>query len=678
MSERRCPKCLAINPVDALTCVKCGEPMLQGLNLFKTLVEIRQSTVKKDDYMIKMSLLHMVTAFLPEPANLGVEAPSSEGKTYPIVETARLFPDDCVWYLVGLSPAALAHDYGELVDAETREPLQPKLLQLQSELEDLKKDKSAEARQRRRQIQTEISRLMRNAAYLINLEGRVLLFLDKPNPETLQKLYPILSHDAYEASYKFTDRAKGPLRTVHVILQGWPVAVFIRTKSEGEADTWQQTISRFTIISPQMSAEKYREAIRLRTKMRGLPTPILTRILGLSMESWAKQALDLVAKRLTEIKVKARAAARTPKTNIFWIPFYQKIGEGFPAEIGRRMRDSDRFLALLQAHAGINVFARPRLVYPDGAEYIICVREDFDEVASLYFSEEEKTIIFTGLPRHIVEFFEKVIKPLWDEKAKSHPADEKLIYGLLVSEMVDAAPKNFGKALSDNTIRKLYLPPLENAGFISVEPDPADKRRNIIRVLREDVEKTGENGIFSGSLNFSLEELKEAWNEIIKICDSNPLSKNTCCDDLPRIEDFDGTPLTLEDLYNKYFILERGFESRISQGENQGSSGESGEKKEESRKNHGESRNLIKILGEAAGGICEFCGAPAEVVAEVGDLGRRYMCRKCAEQEDASKNKLKCGDCRFYSAGRCAKHPEWITVLPSCIACDLFEPKEEG
>jgi len=678
--QKRCTSCLAEVPSDADVCPKCGVPLLEGLNLYRKLVEIRRSTVKEDDYMIKQSLLHYTTAFLPEPANLGVEAPSSEGKTHPLVETAYLFPDGCVWFLAGLSPTALAHDYGELVDRETKEPLQPRLERLQNELEDLKGKKSPEARARKFEIQAEIRRLIRRAAYLVNLENRILLFLDRPNPETLQKLYPILSHDVWESTYSYTDRkAGGPLKTIHVILQGWPVAVFTRTKSEGGSDEWQQTISRFTIISPQMSGKKYREAIKLRAEMRGLPTPILEKILGMEGERWAKQALKLVIKRLTEIKVKARATAGTHKANMFWIPYYRKIGEGFPAEVGRRMRDSDRFLALLQAHAALNVFARPRLVFPDGTEYIICVREDFEEVANLYFSEEEKAIVLTGLSRHILEFFKKVVLPLWKQKmeetegAKS-PGGMKSVAGLLVSELVDAAPKSLGKTLSDNTIRKLYLRPLENAGIISIEPDPADKRRNIIRVLREDVEKTGESVIFSDSLSFSLEELKEAWDELIKICDRNPLPKNMRCTGLPRIEDYDGSQLTLEDLYDKYFIPEQGSESRNEIDADRSSSGERSEEKQESWENHEESRNFPRILGEVDGGVCEICGGhPAEFIVEIEGSGRRYACRRCV---DEIKGQHRCFDCRFYSGGRCEKHPGWVVVLPSALACNLFEPRE--
>jgi hypothetical protein len=697
------------------------------LDLYATLVEIRRSTVKMDDYMVKQSLLHSATAFLTEPANLGIEAPSSEGKTYPVVETVKLLPPDCVWFLAGLSPTALAHDFGELVDAETKEPLKPKLMELQNKLEELRGTKDKEARQRRRELQSEIQKLMAKAAYLVDLENKILLFLDRPNPETLQRLYPILSHDVWEASYRYTDRkSKGPLRTVHVILRGWPVAVFIRTRGEGEGDAWQQTVSRFTIISPRMGSEKYRKAIKLRAMMRGLPAPTLFEVLGLDKESWARQALEMVRKRLTEIKMRVRDATGNQKANMFWIPFYAKIGEGFPADMGRRMRDSDRFLALMQAHAALNVFSRPRLVYPNGTEYIICTRDDFKEVAGLYFSDEEKAIILTGLPRHILEFFEKVLLTKW--KAKT--GGEKLT----VSELVEAVPKALGKTLSDNTIRKLYLPPLENAGFVSLEPDPDDKRRYIVQVLKEspintNQEKTGENVIFSKSLNFSLQELKEAWNELIQIRDSGSDSKNDFSSSLsprnPRIEDYDGKELTIEDLYEKYFILEQESESRIQKSENLAPSGESEEKKMESGENHVISHNFLRVVGEAKGGSCEICNErPAELIVEIEGMGRRYACMKCVEEakkedektmvpakEEAkggeekehkmlSDNKLTdyikkipipkpepkneksdisrtCGDCLHFGTQRCLReHPELIQLGAHYASdCQGFTPR---
>jgi len=65
------------------------------------------------------------------------------------------------------------------------------------------------------------------------------------------------------------------------------------------------------------------------------------------------------------------------------------------------------------------------------------------------------------------------------------------------------------------------------------------------------------------SLNFSLEELKEAWNELNSISAENG--------DL-KIVDYDGSSLTIEELYEKYFETEDSAD--ISLSENQASLGE--------------------------------------------------------------------------------------------------------
>jgi hypothetical protein len=465
-----------------------------------------------------------------------------------------------------------------------------------------------------------------------------------------------------------------------VILRGWPVAIFIRVYGEREAEDWFQTISRFTTVSPRMTVEKYREAIRLKSLAMGTPGHLLVERLGLDREKWAQTALKIVSKRLTEIKTKVREKAGRAKASMFWIPFYRKIGEEFPAEIGRRMRDAERFLVLMQAHAALNVFNRPRLVYKDGTEYIVVVREDYEEAVSLYFSEEDKLTILTGLPKHVLEFFRKVVKPLWSNSKT----------GLTVRELVDGTVKLLGKTLSDNTIRRHYIRQLENAGFVSFEENPEDRREKIVRVLKEDFEKiTGNSVLLTEALNFTFEELKEAWNELIQIRahksgENNTLfSSNEKIGEVPKLVDPSGRELTLEELYKTYYF-DTGFRARIETSENRASFEEKSQKKYEIKEKHENARNLVsmenpseeagktcrktcmetpvfpasevkkpkeeepskfntikkkyrvlKVLGETGfAGVCELCGkSGAEVVAELEDGSRVYTHRKCLEGE---------------------------------------------
>ena len=167
--------------------------------------------------------------------------------------------------LGGLSPTALAHDYGILVDEDDK-PLQPRLDRLNDEL------RQEKDRNEKRRIREEVLALWKRAKYVIDLEDKILIFLEDPRADTWARLRPILSHDVEEVTYKFTDRVSrgAPMRTVTTSLRGWPVAIYFR--AVGKASSfWDQMATRFTVISPEMSQHKYGDAIEFIAERKGLP-----------------------------------------------------------------------------------------------------------------------------------------------------------------------------------------------------------------------------------------------------------------------------------------------------------------------------------------------------------------------------------------------------------------------
>jgi len=502
---------------------------LKNIDLFDELLDILRTLIKEDDFYASMVLMHAFSAYTPEPMNLLSQAPTSEGKTYPIVTVLSLFPREDVWFLGGLSPTAIAHDHGTLILEDTGAELEPILQSLQEEYE------STKDKRRKREIKREIRELLRRAAIRVDLENKILFFMDNPNQETLNRLRPILSHDTWEISYKFTDRRKGgPLQTMHVKVRGWPAALAALTKGSKDVDTWEQLVSRFTTISPKQSREKYREAVRLVAMKRGLPEPVLNEALSLSRFEWARKAIGIVITRLKLIREKARTATGKPNPNIFWIPFYRHIGEEFPASVGRHMRDSQRFMTALQMSAAINVYARPILRMGD-MEAIIVTRADYERAVKLYFEGEQGESIFTGLPDHVLKFFHGVVLPLWRERRGKG--------GILIEEMRTRFPEVFGKTISSKALQNHYLPPLIDVGLVDKEPYPDDKRLRWYKVLREEVVENLPNSSFFGNgLNFGLEELREAWNELIE-----KIPREMCI----KI-DFHGEELSIEDLFYKF------------------------------------------------------------------------------------------------------------------------------
>ena len=85
--------------------------------VFDAKVLIPLSNRIKEDQTYTKQLVYSFLSAYAEPYNLGSLAPSSEGKTYPAVTVAELFPRKDAMFLGGLSPTALIHDHGILVDA---------------------------------------------------------------------------------------------------------------------------------------------------------------------------------------------------------------------------------------------------------------------------------------------------------------------------------------------------------------------------------------------------------------------------------------------------------------------------------------------------------------------------------------------------------------------------------
>lgn len=519
---------------------------LLGVDAFILIVRIVGKTVKKDEKAVGLELLHMLSAYTSEPASIGIEAPTSEGKTYPAVQVATLLPKEDVLMLGGLSPTALAHDYGVLVDKDDQ-PLQPQLDVL---TEELRKEKDSAEKTR---IRAEMTELMRGSKYVVQLEDKILIFLEDPQAETWARLRPILSHDVEETMYKFTDRAGrgSSLRTVAAVLRGWPVAVYFRAVGKA-SPFWDQMATRFTVISPEMSEQKYGAAIELIAERKGLPHQVFAAKHGLAERDLARCYIRLIRWRLRAMRKAAREAAGSYNPNMFWIPFYEEIGSSFPRKAGRHMRDVGRFLTVVQMSAAVNVFARPILKIEE-REQIIVTPADYTRAVELYLSDMADTI-FTGVPAHILDFFKRVLVPLSRESAP--PMKEitedgvtdtvpMLSYPTFTrSDIVDKYLEVYGRTRSSDTIGKYYLPPLMNLGLVDGQPDPTDRRRYVYRVLRETVldEKTRQLTLSEIAANLSLDTLRERWDEL----KSNGGFRGV------RIYNYDGSPLTIEELHNMY------------------------------------------------------------------------------------------------------------------------------
>jgi hypothetical protein len=66
-------------------------------------IKTLKKTVKQEDSLVRQICYTGLSAYTNDPINLGIIAPTSEGKTYPVIESIKLFPKEDVWLIGKMS-----------------------------------------------------------------------------------------------------------------------------------------------------------------------------------------------------------------------------------------------------------------------------------------------------------------------------------------------------------------------------------------------------------------------------------------------------------------------------------------------------------------------------------------------------------------------------------------------
>ncbi len=179
------------------------------------LSEILGLTIKKDNENKLVTFLCQLSAYTEENAfNILFSSPSSSGKSYIALETAKLFPSDDVMKLGNCSKTAFFHDTGEYNKEEN--------------------------------------------LITIDLSRKILIFTDAPHTQLLEALRSLLSHDEKSMFSKITDKdQKGGHRTKNVELRGFPSVIFCTAGLRLD----QQEMTRFILLSPEINQDKIRAGI---------------------------------------------------------------------------------------------------------------------------------------------------------------------------------------------------------------------------------------------------------------------------------------------------------------------------------------------------------------------------------------------------------------------------------
>ena len=504
--------------------------------MIEKILEAVESYVKKDEAIVAIVTYVYLSRWTREPLNLFLKGESTIGKTYITKNTIRILGEDKdVWYLGGLSPTALVHDYGVLKDESG---LEIDVLDMPSRRKIRMENPNASREEVERLYREELaswSHKLRGSYYEVDLQNKLLVFLEPPHIETFNKLRPILSHDTWRISYRFTDKTKtGQLRTTNVAIQGWPATIFCTSEEEYLHDLSTRSLT----ATPSLSDEKIKAAVTLSSDRAAYGEDLL--------EPDA-QLLREIRVLMDKVKVKAPKTVLTPLCH----ELQSKIGYW-----GRRvMRDWPHFLTLVKMNALLNFEDRPK-IYDDTCARLIATAEDYLTVLKFWGNIEETTV--TGVSGSALNVFHKLIKPLGP-----------LTNYTMLSEK---SRELYGEPLSSSTLSE-YVKVLKNVGLVDTYPDPEDKRRKVIKVIGEGkrlLEITSESFGYEFRNIFTPEKLKGWQNGLSELFRKKGLSYKIVFPDVKKLEPMQEFNM----LYQKFVYVKPVFSEAIFQTKKESETGE--------------------------------------------------------------------------------------------------------
>jgi len=400
----------------------------------KELASVLDLTIKHDNENKLVSFLCMLSAYTEDSQlNVSFNAPSSTGKTYIPTQVAQYFPDADVRQFGGASPTAFFHDNASF-------------------------DKE------------------RNC-YVVDLERKILIFLEQPNPKLQENLRPVMSHDKKEISYKITDKnQKGSNRAKNIVIRGFPATIFCSAGMRLD----EQEATRAILLSPETSIEKVREGVHMATMRSANKAEFLAEIDASPERQQLKdRVLAIKQENVDDIVVPDPASIERR--------FLSTVQSAKP----RHQRDVSHLLSIIKCITLLNIWFRR-----DDNGNVVAKQTDVDQGFEVWQKINKSQEL--NLPPYTYEFYKKFIVPIYLEKNAGRNHDTMTIdndLGVSRKDIIHLHYKLENRLVNEDILRRQILPMLEAAGLITQEKDPYDKRNKLIFPQLIELEKySGEHG----------------------------------------------------------------------------------------------------------------------------------------------------------------------------------------
>lgn len=381
--------------------------------------EVLSLTIKHDNTNKVITLLAMLLAYTEsDQLNVVFNAASSTGKSYICKEVSKLFPPNDIKSYGRTSPTAFYHN----------ESL-------------MRKDEET------------------GTSY-IDLERKILIFTEQPDPKLMENLRAFLSHDDKKTQFSITNKGKGGANVAKdAYLLGFASVLFCSANMR--MDEQEQT--RCLILSPESDEKKVRSGILASVIKNSNKAKHEARLSG-------NEDRRLLMDRILYIKSLEidDIFIRDDDTEYLLDCFYATQKFVTP----RAQRDIAHLTSLVKGVALLN--APFRMV--DGKVWV--ERRDIDEAMKLWRELSESMAY--GVPPQVLNIYKQYILPAWVELNKDLGPDRGLWGPMSLDDFKKFYFGKTGTMPNLDMYRKVYIPMLETAGLITYERSESDKRKMVI------------------------------------------------------------------------------------------------------------------------------------------------------------------------------------------------------
>lgn len=367
-------------------------------------------TIKHDEINKVIIFLAMLSTYTEEDQlNVFLNARSSSGKSYLVQEVAKLFPQIDLLEFGKVSPTAFYYSEG-------------------------------------------VKRTDENGESYIDLERKILIFLDQVNFMLQENLRSLLSHDKKRLPFMNTNKnKKGANSAETVYLVGYPSSFFCSANMK--MDEQEQT--RAFLLSPEVTQEKLEDGVDLVQQRVGNKTAF-NEMLNSSKER------QLLMDRILYIK------GLGVKEII--IPSEFNVAERFKKTLRRLQPRSQRDIQHLNSL--IKTITLLNAPFRESSNGILtATQSDIDQAFDLWLPLNRSQQY--GVSPQALDFYEQIILPAFKAKGTGLTMKDLHRYNLEVSD----------ELLNQNFCRNQYIPVLESAGFISYDKNPENGREMLITPL---------------------------------------------------------------------------------------------------------------------------------------------------------------------------------------------------